>query len=244
MAAADVIVGAIARVAARLPRGRVFDIPGSSGAVRAALEPLGFRVVAGDLFDVWRANIAGALVQCDMAAPLPLRTASVDHVVCSEGIEHISDAMALLQEFARVVRPGGYLMLTTPNTLSLRARLAYMAAGQLNFRSALDEVSCFHGVHHGRMQHGHAFLRSYFQLRYLLHHAGFRIIAVERTRLSPTAVLLSPLVPLVWLATARVYQREARRHPGAHTREIRRHVLSPAVLYCKNLLLLAQRQPD
>jgi SAM-dependent methyltransferase len=239
--AADVIVQAIARAAARLPRGLVLDIPGSTGVVHDALQPLGFRVVAGDLFDVQRSRMRGALVQCDMCDPLPFRTASVDHVVSSEGIEHISDGFALLREMARVVRPGGHLILTTPNTLNLRARLAYLVAGQLNLRSALDEASCFHGVHYGRMQHGHAFLRNYFQLRYMLHHAGFRIIGVERTRLSPTAVLLSPLVPLVWLATMHVYRREGRRHPGPQGREIRRHVLSPAVLYCKNLLLVAQR---
>lgn len=237
----DPIVQAIRRVAEGLPRGRVLDIPGSSGAVRGALEPLGFSVVAGDLFDVGRTNIPGALVQCDMTEPLPFRTASVDHAVSSEGIEHISDAFAFLRELARVVRPGGTLILTSPNTLNLRARLAYMLAGQLNFRSALDEVSCFHGVHNGRQQHGHAFLRTYFQFRYMLHHAGFRLRSVDRTRLSPTAIMLSPLVPLVWLATARVYQLEQRRHPGDHARDIRRHVLSPALLYSKNVVLVAER---
>ena len=147
----DPIVQAIRRVAEGLPRGRVLDIPGSSGAVRGALEPLGFTVVAGDLFDVVRTNIPGALVQCDMTEPLPFRTASVDHAVSSEGIEHISDALAFLRELARVVRPGGTLILTSPNTLNLRARLAYMLAGQLNFRSALDEASCFMGARGHRL---------------------------------------------------------------------------------------------
>jgi len=237
----DSLLRAIEHVAAGLPRGIVLDIPGSSGSVRSVLEPLGFRVVAGDLFHAHGTPIRGHLVQCDMCEPLPFRTASVDHAVSSEGIEHIPDALAFLRELGRVVRPGGTLILTSPNTLNLRARLAYMVAGQLNLRSALDEVSCFHGSINGRLFHGHAFLRSYFQLRYVLHHAGFRIRSVERTRLSPTAVMLSPLVPLVWLMTWRVYQLEGRRHPGEHTRQIRRDVLSSAMLYCKNLLLVAER---
>jgi len=237
----DPIIQAVRRLAEPLPRGRVFDIPGSSGAVRAALEPLGFTVVAGDLFDVGRTNIAGRLVQCDMTEPLPVRSASVDLAVSSEGIEHISDAFAFLRELARIVRPAGHLILTTPNTLNLRARLAYLFAGQLNFRSALDERSCFMGQRGDRIQHGHAFLRSYFQLRYLLHHAGFRIRGVTYSRLSPTAIVASPLVPFIWLATARVYQQEGRRHPGPHLREIRGHALSAALLYSKNIVLSAER---
>jgi hypothetical protein len=54
-------------------------------------------------------------------------------------------------------------------------------------------------------------------------------------------VALSPLVPLVWLATARVYQQEGKRHPGEQGREIRRHVVSAPLLYSKNLILLAER---
>ncbi|MBI4515274.1 MAG: class I SAM-dependent methyltransferase [Deltaproteobacteria bacterium] len=235
------LLGAIARLARDLRRGTVLDLPGASGAVRSVLEPLGFRVVAGDLFKVAGSPMVGRIVQCDMAESLPLRTASVDHAVCCEGIEHISDAFGLLREFARVIRCGGALILTTPNTLKLRARMAFLLGGQLNLRSALDEASCFMGERNGRIFHGHVFLRSYFQLRYLLHHAGFRIRALACSRVSPTAVMLSPLVPLVWLATARVYQLEGRRRSGADRREIIRHALSPAMLYSKNLVLLAER---
>lgn len=237
----DHLLRAIERAATRLPRGLVLDLPGSSGRVRTALQPLGFDVVAGDLFHVQGSPIKGHLVKCDMSQPLPLRTASVAHAVSSEGIEHLPDAFAFLRELARVIRPGGMLILTTPNTLTLRARVAYMLSGQLNFRSALDEVSCYRGSLNDRIFHGHAFLRSYFQLRYVLHHAGFRVHSIEWVRLSPSSVLFSPLVPFIWLATARVFHLERRRFPSSPGREIRRQVLSCAMLYSKNLLLIAER---
>jgi SAM-dependent methyltransferase len=54
------------------------------------------------------------------AHPLPLRDASFDGVFAGELIEHLADPGAGLSEFRRVLRPGGTLVLTTPN----RRRLA------------------------------------------------------------------------------------------------------------------------
>jgi SAM-dependent methyltransferase len=45
---------------------------------------------------------------------LPLGHGEVDLVWCSETIEHVADAFGLLQECRRVLRPGGWLLLTTP----------------------------------------------------------------------------------------------------------------------------------
>jgi SAM-dependent methyltransferase len=45
---------------------------------------------------------------------LPVRTASVDHVLLTEVLEHCPDAPAVLREAARVLRPGGRLFLTIP----------------------------------------------------------------------------------------------------------------------------------
>jgi SAM-dependent methyltransferase len=45
---------------------------------------------------------------------VPLRSGSVDVVVSSETLEHLSDPMAYLAEIHRVCRPGGHLSLSTP----------------------------------------------------------------------------------------------------------------------------------
>lgn len=46
---------------------------------------------------------------------VPFPDGSFDTVVSFETIEHIKDDRALLREFARVLRPGGLLLLSTPN---------------------------------------------------------------------------------------------------------------------------------
>lgn len=57
---------------------------------------------------------------------LPLRTDSVDVVMLNEVIEHLVDTDSILGEIRRVLRPGGILMLSTPNLAAWFNRLALM----------------------------------------------------------------------------------------------------------------------
>jgi ubiquinone/menaquinone biosynthesis C-methylase UbiE len=59
------------------------------------------------------------------ATRLPIRDRSVDFIFNSEMIEHLLPAQseALLAEFARVLKPGGRVLLTTPNGLEYRRLL-------------------------------------------------------------------------------------------------------------------------
>lgn len=45
---------------------------------------------------------------------IPLDDHSVDVVMCTEVFEHIPDPLAALKEFNRLVKPGGFLILTAP----------------------------------------------------------------------------------------------------------------------------------
>jgi SAM-dependent methyltransferase len=53
----------------------------------------------------------------DLNQPLPFADASLDGVGLVEVIEHIVRAESLIEEIARVLRPGGWLVLTTPNVV-------------------------------------------------------------------------------------------------------------------------------
>ncbi len=60
---------------------------------------------------------------------LPFEDESLDAAVSIEVIEHVEDQFAFLRELARVVRPGGRVIVTTPNVLSLSSRLRNLAWG-------------------------------------------------------------------------------------------------------------------
>jgi ubiquinone/menaquinone biosynthesis C-methylase UbiE len=45
---------------------------------------------------------------------IPLPDQSVDAIMCTEVFEHIPDPIAAIKEFTRLLKPGGYLLLTAP----------------------------------------------------------------------------------------------------------------------------------
>lgn len=73
--------------------------------------------------DYWPANAAAAGrshrggVVANLNQGLPFRDASLDGATLIEVIEHIVRAEALAAELARVIRPGGWLIVTTPNVV-------------------------------------------------------------------------------------------------------------------------------
>jgi SAM-dependent methyltransferase len=60
-----------------------------------------------------RARVSGEFA-CATAEALPLRAASFDLVVCAEVLEHLPDPAPAIAELARVLAPGGRLVLSVP----------------------------------------------------------------------------------------------------------------------------------
>lgn len=66
---------------------------------------MSFRRVAPDPRQV---VVAGSLTS------IPVTTGSMDLVLCTEVLEHVEDDGAALDELRRVIKPGGWLLLSTP----------------------------------------------------------------------------------------------------------------------------------
>lgn len=58
----------------------------------------------------------GVDLVCDVAKGLPLKDNSVGLIRAVDFLEHVKDAVALFNEFYRVLAPNGYLLTRTPST--------------------------------------------------------------------------------------------------------------------------------
>ncbi|MDQ3811110.1 MAG: class I SAM-dependent methyltransferase [Chloroflexota bacterium] len=66
----------------------------------------------------------GLLVaRAQVEAVLPFVDSAFATLVAAEVLEHVFDTEAVLAEFARVLRPGGWLVITTPNLVALSGRV-------------------------------------------------------------------------------------------------------------------------
>lgn len=153
-------------VASMLPAGRLLEL-GVGEGYGAALLATGRRVVGVDydlptLRHVTR-RYPGVVAVRGNAVALPVAGGSVDAVVSMQLVEHLWDQPAHLAECARVLRPGGVLVLSTPNRLTFspgydpatdRPRNVYhsreLSAAELSalVRPALPDATLY-GLHAG-----------------------------------------------------------------------------------------------
>jgi SAM-dependent methyltransferase len=59
--------------------------------------------------------------QCDLSAPLPFDDASFDTIILSDVLEHVPDPALLWREMARLLVPGGKLIMNVPFYYSIHA---------------------------------------------------------------------------------------------------------------------------
>lgn len=143
-------------------RGRLIDVPCGTGHLSTEAAKLGWDVVPCDLFpEFWEGSPELEVVRCDFNEPLPFDDASADAVAHCEGIEHVENPWAILREFHRVLRPGGTLVLSLPNTLDLRQRFRMLRRGFVgHYLPAVPE----HVNRMGTFYLCHALLRTGFEV--------------------------------------------------------------------------------
>jgi 2-polyprenyl-3-methyl-5-hydroxy-6-metoxy-1,4-benzoquinol methylase len=103
------------------PPGRLLDVGYAKGSFADALVRQGWDCTALDVNR--RHHDWIKTIQCDLNDGFPVEAASFDVVTAGEIIEHMIDESAFLQECRRVVKPGGRLIVTTPNLSFLINRL-------------------------------------------------------------------------------------------------------------------------
>lgn len=122
-----------------------------------------------------------------LTAELPFDDATCDVVLAGEIIEHIVDTEAFLRAIHRMLRPGGAVVLSTPNLLWWKARLEMLAGrypAAVDFRTRYGDDA------------GHVRAFTPRLLRGLLEETGFADIRIVGKRLGPISLLSRSPRPL------------------------------------------------
>jgi O-antigen biosynthesis protein len=165
---------------------RVLDVGCSTGYLAERLQQRGATVIGLDM-DARSAELArrfctDVLVGDIETMELPFEPASFDAIVCGDLIEHLRDPQALLARLRPLLRPGGRLVLSTPNIANWAMRLSLLF-GRFRYTEwgILDKT------------HTHFFTRK--TLRECLEAAGYRVEVFDYT--VPVPVLTTPRVEAI-----------------------------------------------
>jgi SAM-dependent methyltransferase len=227
------------RILKSLPRGTLVDLGAGQGALSAWADQAGFQTTAVDFN---RGNfVADSInfVQANLNEPLPIDDASFDVVAAIEVIEHLENSYALLREISRILKPGGYAVVSTPNETNVVARLSYFSSG---FYSDASYVMRVAGP--GDFYNPHVNCLPLPTLEFAWRRAGLKLMRFEVSRYRPLACLLWPFVaPLQWLKLATRHHKT--KHADAATeRAAYRLMNDPRVLTGRILVFLLQKPAE
>jgi SAM-dependent methyltransferase len=218
--------------------GKLLDAPAGPGIISQKLKEAGFDVVAVDINPNLFSVEGISCEKADLNRDLPFSEGTFDYVLCSNGIEHLENPVLFIRGCFRILREKGKLLISTPNILNLKSRLANLLVGFNLFTGRpSNEVEDYLGGEH-------IHLANYYELRTHLHRNGFRILKVTTHCYSHRAMLCAPLYPIVCLATWRAFRRERDLKQRERNREILRHVLSADLMLGRKLFLVAEKDPQ
>lgn len=236
---------------------KVVDFPAGNGITSRILKEIGATPLPLDLFPEYFEVEGLDCVRANIRKGLPCEEKSVDALICQEGIEHFSDQYESLQEFNRILKRGGILLLTTPNYSNLRARISYLLSESERFNSImppneLDSIWMSDQQVTDEIYFGHIFLIGIQRLRVLAKLSGFRIKAIHPTQVKSTSLLLLPLFyPFILISNWITYRKNLKKNKDYNIEtkreiygEIFKLAISPKILTNGHLMVEFIKEQD
>ncbi len=221
------MLAAIAARAGRLmPPGRLLDVGCGGGYFMAAARAEGWRPIGTDLSHEACVAAAGTVAAPAVGADadaLPFRTGTLDAVALVNVLDHTTRPRAVVDEAARVLRPGGLLIVRVPNGAFHPAWARLLGSlGPLARWRGWDAYPILHLFAFGPTA-----------LRRLVERAGFEVL---QTLNSGLASLAPAPARSAWTTTGRRLLRAvtAAAAGAAHVLSGRRWVIGPSIeLYAR-----------
>ncbi|MBA3705845.1 MAG: methyltransferase domain-containing protein [Bacteroidetes bacterium] len=241
----------------RIENKMVVDIPAGNGITSKIIKDLGGIPIAFDLFPEYFKMEGITCERANVLDKIPLERNSTDFVLCQEGIEHFSDQFKALQEFNRILKLNGSLIITTPNYSNLRARLSYFLSESERFNSIMppneiDSIWMSNKEITNEIYFGHIFLIGIQKLRVLAKLSGFKIKHIQFTRLKITSLFILPfLYPFIFISNYITYFKNVNKNKGydkAFQKDIYKEILklsiNPKILVDGHLFIEFEKEKN
>jgi 2-polyprenyl-3-methyl-5-hydroxy-6-metoxy-1,4-benzoquinol methylase len=169
------------------------------GKVIGTTELYGVDIMQNGLKLAMERGIKG--LQCDLNKPLPIESETFDAVVSIETLEHVPMTDNFIKEAYRILKPGGYIVITTPNLAAAHQifalilglqPVAVMVSDELRVGYPLLSPSSlvkFHGRYPG---HYRVFTRNV--LKELFEYHGFQVEKIVSVGYLPFPVKIGRII--------------------------------------------------
>jgi len=213
----------------------LLDIPSGEGAfAKRMVEKYNLDVYAADCENICKFSGASFVV-ADMNHSLPYEDEFFDGVVNIDGIEHIERPFDFIKECGRIIKPGGFFIIVTPNISALRSRWRWLLTGFHNgCKWPLDETDPM-PLHHITMV-------SLPELRYRLAINGFVITDIETNQIKFISWMYCFLLPFCLFITYIAFRKNSPN--PARTRinkEVFRQMFTIPTLFGAALIVKAKK---
>lgn len=108
---------------------KVLDIASGNGLISKKLKNLGYRVICSDLTVEQLESISFdeiEIVKLDVSEKFDFGNETFDAIIAGDIIEHLYDIELFFTECNRILKKGGYLIITTPNLAALQDRINFL----------------------------------------------------------------------------------------------------------------------
>lgn len=226
----------------RQPPGTLLDVGAGSGELAHTVAQRGFTPTACDIYGGdFRYHGTIPFVQANFDERWPFTSPQFDYVVCLEVVEHMANPSQLIRNLSCALVPGGLLILSTPNILSIKSRLRFLTEGAWEYfrEPLLERARVDYANPH---EHFHIAPLRVHELEYFMHLAGVDVETFETTK--RYTGLRAVCYPLELVMRLQLWSkcRRAKRKGDISYERIARVLLSEPILYGQHLLVLARKR--
>jgi SAM-dependent methyltransferase len=174
-----------------------------------------------------------------MEMPLPFPCSEFDAVLSLEGIEHVFNPSLLFDELSRVLKPGGMLIITTPNLQNLATRWQHLCCGYPFQFDPFDKIPLKHTEIGDK---GHISPVFYTQLRYYAENHDMEVLAPRGGDVKERALKLIFSFPFLLLGVYWTWRDWKKTSQDVKRLQIRKHLFSWPMLHSRSLIFLCRKK--